>query len=172
MARISILFVCRANICRSPMAEGLFEHKLQALGRAREFRVDSAGVLAAPIRCRPDLRAQKTMLRHGIDISGLRSRRFTGKDCLHDLILVMDREQQEYLADAFPELDPRRVRLLLSYAATSPATGYHERAGLNLEGQAEIPDPYYGNAQGFEHVYQLLDLATEALLEQLLEYSY
>lgn len=137
------------------MAEGILKHKLKALGLSRQIRVDSAGVMASPIKCRPDLRAQKVMLKHGLDISGIRSRRFTDKDFEHDLILVMDSEQQQYLAEAFPGSDAQQVKLLASY--------------MQQQQDRQIPDPYYGNAKGFDHVYQLLDVATDALLQQLKE---
>lgn len=140
------------------MAEGILKHKLKALGLNRQIRVDSAGVMASPIRCRPDLRAQKVTLKHGIDISALRSRRFAKKDFEHDYILVMDNEQQQYLAANCPELNTERVGLLLSY--------------VRQDGEQQIPDPYYGNAQGFDHVYQLLDTATDALLQQLLKNTF
>lgn len=140
------------------MAEGILKHKLKALGLNRQIRVDSAGVMASPIKCRPDLRAQKVTLKHGIDISGLRSRRFSEKDFDHDHILVMDSEQQQYLADNCSELNAERIRLLLSY--------------VRPHGEQQIPDPYYGNAQGFGHVYQLLDVATDALLQQLLKKTF
>lgn len=137
------------------MAEGILRHKLKLLGHSRQIRVQSAGVMASSIKCRPDLRAQKVTLKHGIDISGLRSRRFTEKDFQHDYILVMDREQQQYLADHYPGQGAERIRLLLPYARE--------------EWDQQIPDPYYGNAQGFERVYQLLDRATDGLLQQLLQ---
>jgi protein-tyrosine phosphatase len=132
------------------MAEGILKAKVKAAGLSQYISVASAGVKASPIRCRPDLRAQKISLKYGVDISKIRSKRFTDKDYHHDYILVMDDEQRHQLKQLYPEQDNHKVRLLLSYA--------------RADGDQQIPDPYYGNVHGFEHVYQLLNEATDAFL--------
>ena len=135
------------------MAEGILKAKVKAAGLSQYLRVASAGVKASPIRCQPDLRAQKISLKYGIDISKIKSKRFTDKDYHHDYILVMDEEQRDQLKHLYPEQANHKVQLLLSYA--------------RAEGDQQIPDPYYGNVHGFEYIYHLLDEATDAFLATL-----
>ncbi|MBU3070852.1 low molecular weight phosphotyrosine protein phosphatase [Aestuariicella sp. G3-2] len=151
MPKIAVLFVCHANVCRSPMAEGILKEKIKSLKLEKVIKVDSAGTQASLISRRPDKRAQKVSLRHGIDISRQKSRRLKAKDLKSDYILVMDREQLNYVKESHPEVFDR-TRLLLSFCNTS---------------ELEVPDPYYGSAAGFDHVYEMLESAVDALLENI-----
>jgi protein-tyrosine phosphatase len=148
---MKILLVCLGNICRSPMAEGLLRHK--ARERGLHIETDSAGTGRSHLGQPPDPRAQAEMRRHGIDISDLRARLFIDTDFKRfDLLLAMDRENLADMLRLCP--DPqlaRRAKLMLDYA---PAARLRD-----------VPDPWYGGSEGFREVYQLLDQATDALID-------
>ena len=155
MSDHSVLFVCMGNICRSPTAEGYFRHHLAKAGKGERFTVDSAGTHGYHVGHPPDSRASETAARRGVDLSALRARRVTAEDFgKFDLIIAMDEDNLRLLR----ELDPgegAELALMLEYA-TGP------------EAIREVPDPYYGGQDGFEHMCDLLDDATAGLLDQLL----
>ena len=138
----NVLAVCLGNICRSPMAEGLLRHHIQQ--RGLRCKVDSAGTSAHHAGEHPDRRAQQEMRRHGIDISKQTSRQLVRKDFERfDCILVMDRSN---LANA------------------RELAGNNEAHLAKIElfvTDAEVPDPYYGGAEGFSQVYDMVDAAAE-----------
>jgi len=147
--------VCLGNICRSPLADGLMRKKIAEKGL--DLEVDSAGTSAYHVGNEPDERTQKNALKYGIDLSSLRARQFI-KDDLNtfDLIYVMDRTNYfNVLELASSDEERDKVKLILEELPNEP---------LN-----EVPDPYYSGDQGFEKVYQLLDTATNAIVEHLLE---
>ncbi|MDQ0560788.1 protein-tyrosine phosphatase [Rhizobium mesoamericanum] len=144
MKRISILFVCMGNICRSPLAEGIFSHLVDEAGLADRFEIDSAGTGGWHEGDHPDRRSIATAKGHGIDISQQRARQIRRKDFSEvDLMLAMDRAN---IADL------RRM---------SP-----EAANIRLFGE-DIPDPYFGSSDGFELVYAMLFAGCKNLLETL-----
>jgi protein-tyrosine phosphatase len=156
MSPRSVLFVCLGNICRSPVAEGVFRHALQQrFGAASAaWRVDSAGTSDYHAGQAPDPRSQASALRHGVDISGQRSRAFSAADFEEfDHILVMDSSNHVNvcrLTDNPSHL--AKVQLMLD---------------VSFPGENKpVPDPYYGGDHGFENVYQLLAQASEDWLEQ------
>jgi protein-tyrosine phosphatase len=141
-----VLFVCMGNICRSPTVEGVFREVVTRELAGHEIFVDSAGTHAYHVGEPPDRRAQTAALRRGIDLSGLRARRVDETDFeIFDLIVAMDPLNVAVLKEICPEARLDRVRLLLEFAVNP--------------GRDDVPDPYYGGAQGFEYV---LDLAQEA----------
>ena len=136
----SVLALCLGNICRSPIAEGLLRAHVNRAGLT--IRVDSAGTSGYHAGESPDPRSIEVMNNHGHDISDQRSRQLTKEDFRSfDLILAMD------------ESNLRNARSL--------ATTAEEKAKVQLllEQGAEVPDPYYGGRNGFEHVYQLVNQA-------------
>ncbi len=139
---IRILMVCLGNICRSPLAEGILRSKLGS----EHILVDSAGTGGYHVGGRPDSRSIETALKYGIDISGQRCRKFSIHDFSNfDLIYAMDRQNyMDIISLARSEEEAGKVKLLME--------------GVQ-EGILEIPDPYYGGEDGFEKVYQLIDLA-------------
>jgi protein-tyrosine phosphatase len=149
-----VLMVCLGNICRSPMAEGLFQKKIDHY--ALNAEVDSAGTSNYHIGEAPDHRAVDTMHQNGIDISQLAARQFTAKDFdRFDLILAMDESNRDnILSLARSEEDRKKVKLMLEYL-TDPD------APLN------VPDPYFGERDGFAYVFDLLDNATDQLAKEL-----
>ncbi|MCO6483595.1 MAG: low molecular weight phosphotyrosine protein phosphatase [Flavobacteriales bacterium] len=148
-----ILLVCLGNICRSPMAEGLLREK--ARQRGLPITTDSAGTGGYHVGEAPDPRAQAEMRRHGLDISDLRARRFVRADYERfDLLLAMDGNN---LADM--------LRL-------APSGRLAAKAHLMLEWSAvargrDVPDPWFGGAEGFNEVYRLLEDAVNNLLDEL-----
>ncbi|MDA0940024.1 MAG: low molecular weight phosphotyrosine protein phosphatase [Bacteroidetes bacterium] len=135
-----VLAVCLGNICRSPMAEGVLRHHIQTNGL--RIKVDSAGTNGYHNGEAPDRRAQQEMRRHGIDISKQVSRQIARKDFDDfDLILVMDESNLQDVT-----------------ALAGDREDWVDKIHLFLE-EDNVPDPYYGGADGFAHVYELVDEA-------------
>jgi protein-tyrosine phosphatase len=122
-----------------------------------QVEVDSAGIADYHAGAPPDARSQRAALRRGIDLSGLRARQVTRGDFARfDLILAMDRDNVAGLEAMRPAGSRARVRLFLEYAAQDP-------------GRLEVPDPYYGDAGGFEEVLDLCAAASRGLILALQE---
>ncbi|CCM77641.1 low molecular weight protein-tyrosine-phosphatase [Rhizobium mesoamericanum] len=151
MKRISILFVCMGNICRSPLAEGIFSHLVDEAGLADRFEIDSAGTGGWHEGDRPDRRSIATAKGHGIDISQQRARQIRRKDFSDvDLILAMDRANIADLRRMSP--GAANIRLFGDFA---------------LANGEDIPDPYFGSSDSFELVYAMLFAGCKNLLETL-----
>jgi protein-tyrosine phosphatase len=149
---VCVLFVCMGNICRSPLAQGIFENVLRREGLEDEVFVDSAGTGAWHVGSPPDERAQRSAGQRGLDLSSQRARRITPEDCkTFDYILTMDEDNRHAVASLCR--GSAVVRPFLDFAANSPET--------------EVPDPYYGGPDGFEHVLDLVEDASEGLLEDI-----
>jgi len=145
--------VCLGNICRSPMAHGLLQHKISALKLGWE--IDSAGTSSYHKGELPDSRAIACMKRHGIDITYQRSRPITLADLrYYDLVFVMDRSNLSdvnEMAGTQDELE--KISLIMGLC--------------DKQKQEDVPDPWYGpGEQGFERVYEMLDRATDCLIEK------
>jgi protein-tyrosine phosphatase len=150
---VSVLFVCLGNICRSPIAQGIFEDLLRREGLDDEVIVDSAGTGAWHIGQPPDTRGQESAGKRGVDLSGQRARRITLEDCQRfDYVIAMDRDNYESVSALCRE-SKAEVRLFLDYAPD-----------LSAE---EVPDPYYGGPDGFEHVLDLVEKAARGLLDDV-----
>ena len=148
----SILFVCMGNICRSPMAEAMFKHQAVLRGVEGEFTVDSAGTGGWHAGSPPDERMQQTARKHGVDMD-CRARQVRSSDFREfDLIICMDRENHANLLRAGSP--PDRTRLMLDYHPD--------------DRHQEVPDPYYGEHDGFQLVFDLLQAGCEGLLDDLL----
>ena len=150
---IRVLFVCLGNICRSPMAEGLFRELVTRKGLHEVIDIDSAGTHGYHIGQAPDERACRTMVGHGIDIAGLAGRQVTPADLRHfDYVLAMDRDNLAHL-EALGGGPQASVRLFLDFAHNTRVR--------------DVPDPYYGGPEGFERVYALLEEAAQGLLADI-----
>jgi protein-tyrosine phosphatase len=151
---IRVLFVCLGNICRSPTAEGVFRARVARAGLARVIATDSAGTHDYHVGDPPDPRAKAAARRRGVDISDLRGRQVVREDFARfDYLLAMDRSNLRHLARLCPKGAESRLRLFLEFA---PGAGIDE-----------VPDPYYGGADGFEHVLDLAEAAAEGLLAHI-----
>src|SRR5512136_3074757 len=117
MKKLSVLFVCMGNICRSPTAEGVFRSLVREQGVEHRFEVDSAGTHAYHVGNPPDERAQKAALARGVDLGDLRARQVTHADFqAFDHILVMDRQNYDTLMFVCPKAHSHKVKLFLEYA--------------------------------------------------------
>jgi protein-tyrosine phosphatase len=151
---VRVLFVCMGNICRSPLAQGVFEGVLRREGLEGEVSVDSAGTGSWHVGSPPDERALSAASLRGVDISSQRARHVTPEDCENfDYVLTMDEEN--YRAVAGLCRGGAVVRPFLDFATDSSETA--------------VPDPYYGGPDGFEHVLDLVEEASEGLLEDIRE---
>lgn len=155
---MKILMVCLGNICRSPMADGIMNHKAQEYDL--NIEVDSAGTSAYHIGEAPDKRQQATALERGIDISDLRARQFVQSDYDEfDLIYAMDESNyNNMLALSRNDSDREKVKMILN----------ESYPGKNMS----VPDPYYGGDQGFIHVYELLNDACEVVAQKIMNGEY
>lgn len=149
-----ILFVCTGNICRSPTAEAVVRHLARSDGNADHVEVDSAGTSGWHAGESPDPRSREVASRRGIDMTGIQARQVRSSDFGHfDLVLAMDQGHLRSLRRQCPKGARATVKLFLDYA---PELGRHD-----------VPDPYYGGADGFELVLDLIEAAGRRLLESL-----
>lgn len=151
---ISVLFVCLGNICRSPTAEGVFFHQLKQTVLVEQVNVDSAGTGGWHIGRSPDPRTITAAHKRGYDLSLLKARQVSVNDFeKFDYILAMDNANLADLRRAAPKNFRGHLGLFLAFART-----HSER---------EVPDPYYGEGDGFEKVLDLIEDAAAGLLNHL-----
>jgi protein-tyrosine phosphatase len=157
---MKILFVCMGNICRSPLAEGLFLHLARERGLSDRFEVDSCGIGDWHVGHDPDPRSQAVANKNGITLQ-CRARQVETPDDFEtfDLILAMDRSNRRDLRELSPEEHHGKIHLMREWDPD---------AGTGDEGEGpEVPDPYYGGPQGFEDMYAMLRRSCERLLDEL-----
>ncbi len=146
-----ILVVCLGNICRSPIAEGLFRKRI--LEQNLPWEVDSAGTGSWHIGEMPDHRSVSVCRSKGLDISGQRARQIRMEDFYHfDRILAMDQANEDHLLKMRPDDARARVSKMLDF--------------IDPDGQLEVPDPYWDGR--FHEVYELLDDAVEKAVDSFM----
>jgi len=151
-----IVFVCLGNICRSPTAEGVFQHLVNERGLHPYFYIDSAGTSAWHIGEPANSKSRQMANKHGVKLNS-RARKFEPADLEEfDLILAMDRENLQNIR----QLDTQnrfsdKIKLMRDY---DPQPG-----------DDEVPDPYYGGMDGFQHVFDVVHRSCAALLDELEE---
>ena len=151
--KVRILFVCMGNICRSPLAEGVFRRLVAERGLSESIEIDSAGTGNWHAGQPPDRRMRQTAQRHGLSLDEQRARAVKSSDLYDfDLLLMMD---QDNLA-AVRRLDRRKAMQdkLRLFRTFDPEPG-----------DGEVPDPYYGGADGFEQVYRIVERTSRNLLD-------
>ena len=154
--RISVLFVCMGNICRSPTAEGVFRKLHKELAPHLDLHIDSAGTHAYHIGDPPDPRSRAAALKRGVDIGGHRGRQVTAEDFhAFDFVLAMDGDNLDRLERLQPKDGRAELKLLLEYAAEADSL--------------DVPDPYYGGSGGFEEVLDLVEAGGRGLLQVILQ---
>ena len=151
---VDLLMVCMGNICRSPTAEGVLRALVQRAGLQRRITVDSAGTHGFHVGVAPDKRSQQHAARRGYDLWRLRARQLTARDFERfDLVLVMDEANEQAALALCPPAHAGRVHRLTQFCLRHQANA--------------VPDPYYGGAQGFEQVLDLVEDACAGLLAAL-----
>ncbi|VVD93927.1 low molecular weight protein-tyrosine-phosphatase [Pandoraea terrigena] len=154
MRSTSVLFVCMGNICRSPSADGIFRHRLAAARLTDAVVVDSAGTHSYHLGHAPDERTQAAAERRGYDLSALRARRVEAGDFERfEWIVAMDDANAAELMTRCPAEYRHKIVRLMDFATRHDAT--------------EVPDPYYGGAQGFETVLDYIEDGLDGLLAHL-----
>lgn len=149
-----IVFVCLGNICRSPTAEGVFQHLVNERGLGSYFYIDSAGTSAYHIGETANSRSQKTANDHGIQLRS-RARRFESDDLKEfDLVVAMDSQN---LSD---------IEQLISKSSFNTKI-IRMRDYDPKPGDGDVPDPYYGGIDGFENAFNIVKRSCEALLNDL-----
>lgn len=151
----TVTFVCLGNICRSPLAEGIFKKLVHEAGRAHEFHIESAGLGGWHVGESPDSRSQIVARQHGVILDST-AQQFRPRDLdRFDLILALDEDIYDGLRRMAAN-GPAREKIHLLRAADPLARG-------NLE----VPDPYYGDLNDFESAYQMIERSCRAWLERL-----
>ncbi|NJL25122.1 MAG: low molecular weight phosphotyrosine protein phosphatase [Calothrix sp. SM1_5_4] len=151
-----VLFVCLGNICRSPAAEGVFRHMVKEAGLHDLIKIDSAGTGGWHEGESPDARMIHHAKKRGYDISDLETRQIRAPEDLHefDYILTMDNANlRNVQALDVKKQHHHKIKALVSYC--------------RIHAIAEVPDPYYKEEDGFEHVLDLLEDACAQLLEEI-----
>ncbi|MFT6624279.1 MAG: protein-tyrosine phosphatase [Cycloclasticus sp.] len=151
---IKVLFICMGNICRSPTAHGVFRQMLLDKKLTDLIEVDSAGTHAYHVGKSPDGRSVQAALSRGIDFRDLTARQLDDFDFEEfDHLLVADSDNFHLTQQACPKEHRHKIRYMLDFAS---------RSGIK-----EVPDPYYGEGNGFERVLDLIEDACEGLLDEL-----
>ena len=152
---VRVAFVCLGNICRSPTAEAVMRHLVEAADLGRRIEVESAGLGDWHVGGPRDERSSAVAARRGMPLSGV-AQLFTRADFARfDHVVPMDRANRSALLRLAPDPAARaKVRLLRAFEAGADA-------------DAEVPDPYYGGARGFEHVFDICLAACRGLLDHL-----
>ncbi len=152
---IKVLFVCLGNICRSPLAEGLFREKVQARGLDHVFHIDSSGTGDYHIGELPDPRTRANAEENGLELTS-RARQFHRGD--YDeftYIIPMDSSNRSNIHQLDPDGRYREKVILMRYFDPH-------------DPEADVPDPYFGGKDGFQNVFTILDRSTENLLDWLI----
>jgi protein-tyrosine phosphatase len=151
---VKVLFVCMGNICRSPLAHGVFRQLVRDEGLADAIEIDSAGTHGYHLDEPPDRRAVLTAAGRGVDIEDLRARRAETRDFHYfDYVLAMDQDNYLSLSAICPRGMEAKLHLLMDFAPQLRTR--------------EVPDPYYGGASGFETVFDLVEAAGRELLAHI-----
>lgn len=155
-AQFRVLFVCMGNLCRSPTAEAVFRRQVEVAGLWPAVQCASAGTHDFHVGSMPDGRARAAALQRGYDMSRQRGRHVSDEDfARYDMILAMDTQNMALLRKRCPPDHADKLGMLMAFARRHAAI--------------EVPDPYYGSAQGFGLVLDMIEDACSALLEHVRE---
>ncbi|KAI8072763.1 phosphotyrosine protein phosphatase I superfamily [Gongronella butleri] len=151
--KISVLFVCLGNICRSPMAEAVFQHEVKQRGLADHFgKIDSAGTAGYHVGETPDSRSAATCKKHGVPVNHRAQKVHARHYSEFDYILCMDESNLEDLEWMKPKGSKAEVALF---------------GDFDPQGERIIQDPYYGSRDGFERNFDQVTRASEGFLKHL-----
>lgn len=154
MKKMRILFVCLGNICRSPLAEAIFKHKIREKGLEDRVEVNSCGTANYHIGDTPDPRTIKNALKNGVTIDHL-GRQLSARDLeTYDFIIAMDKSNHtNILKLENASKHSHKIKLMRSYDLTPDGD--------------EVPDPYYGDEAGFQHVFDVLSHSIDSFIQFL-----
>jgi protein-tyrosine phosphatase len=152
---IKVLFVCLGNICRSPLAEGIFRQKTIDQGVNHLFYVDSAGTASYHIGALPDKRSREVAAKNGFELTH-KARAFSETDfnSFH-YIVAMDKNNLNNIKRLMPDETESKVLLMRHFDMMAK--------------DGEVPDPYYGDMKDFEHVYDILNRSCDVMLGHLMD---
>jgi protein-tyrosine phosphatase len=152
--QLKVLFVCTGNICRSPTAEGVFRHVVATAGLADRIACESAGTHDYHVGEAPDPRTQRAAAGRGYSLCELRARQVSHRDFeAFEYVLAMDETHLRLLERLCPPQHAHKLKLFMEFGPNPKVR--------------EVPDPYYGGAEGFEHVLDLVEQAARGLLDHL-----
>ena len=155
MADHNVLFVCLGNICRSPVAEGVFRAEVERRGLGDQVLVDSCGTGGWHVGEPPDARSAAVAKRHGVDISPQRARQLSDADYRKfDWLVAMDNTNFANIRRRAPRKSKAHIVRFTDYVEGAYGT--------------DVPDPYYGDGDGFQRVYDLLEKGAPKLLDAVL----
>jgi len=155
MTKIKVLFVCLGNICRSPLAEGIFKQRIKERGISDHFEADSCGTAAYHIGETPDERSVANAEKNGVSYAH-RGRQAKRDDFQHfDYVLAMDASNYRNLEIIKPKNPKARLKMMRDYD--------------NQTSGANVPDPYYGGEDGFQKVFEILDESVNNLIDDLIK---
>ena len=146
-----VLFVCLGNICRSPMAHGVLEHRLRERGLEHLIEVDSCGTSGYHAGDPPDPRTLAVLRKHGVDLHHSSRQLRPADGDTFDLILCADNSNVRNTLAMLRPAAASKVHKILA-----PTTG------------ADVPDPYYGGPSGFDDVFDMLGDALDAWIDRLI----
>ncbi|MBO3698286.1 low molecular weight protein-tyrosine-phosphatase [Roseivirga sp. E12] len=153
MSKVKVLFVCLGNICRSPLAEGIFRQRVEERGLSDRYEIDSCGTAAYHIGKQPDSRSMANAKKNGV-LYNHSARQFEVDDFHNfDVILPMDDSNYEDVISLKPRDSRARVVKMRDYD--------------NLGNGSDVPDPYYGGEKGFQEVFDILDRSVNSLIDSL-----
>lgn len=155
MTKVKVLFVCLGNICRSPLAEGIFRQRVEERGLSEYFLIDSCGTASYHIGETPDERSMANAEKNGVKYTH-RGRQFKKNDFeKFDYIFPMDASNRSNIMEHNSDKANATVQMMRDYDAQQSGT--------------DVPDPYYGGEQGFQNVFDILDESVNNLLDHLIE---
>ena len=152
---MKLLFVCMGNICRSPLAEGIFLHLAKERGISDRFEVDSAGIGDWHVGHAPDPRSEAVANKHGVRLVCRARQVETPEDFENfDLLLAMDRQNYRDLLSLSDPEHHGKIKLMREFDSEEAE-------------DKDVPDPYYGGPSGFDNIYDMLHRSCSVLLDQL-----
>ena len=150
-----VMFVCMGNICRSPLAEGVFRHLAREAGVLDSFEIASSGTGGWHVGQRPDRRMNQVALKNGVSMEGQFAQQFQMSDLsYYDIILAMDRDNMDNIKGL--DAGNRHAGKIHLFREFDPDPG-----------TMEVPDPYYGGSKGFDNVFEIVDRTARVLLDKL-----
>lgn len=157
MSKVKVMFVCLGNICRSPLAHAIFERDVKNAGLSDQILIESSGTGSWHVGHLPDPRMRKEAASHGVEMTH-KARHFIAQDLEnYDLIFAMDKQNRIDILSL--DKEGKHADKVVLFREFQPGA----------EKGAEVPDPYYGDAEGFTNVYHMVEETSAKVLEYIKE---